>query len=234
MNILDQSVIDLLNHSFQHTKSLDETMIHLASNELLKGGLLSAAIWWLWFKPGITQTKVRITLVTTLISSLIAVAITRILVLTMPFRLRPIFDESNNIVLPYHDFRTGVENLSSFPSDTATLCISLAFGIYCASKRLGIVMLIYSTLFILLPRAYLGVHYMTDLIAGAFIGALTVYFLNKQLFTEVISMKIYNLSIKHPQTFYAGMFIFTYETSELYTHFRGLIKLLLNNIKAYI
>lgn len=223
MNILDQSIVSFLSLFTHHSALFDQLVVDISNNELLKGGALSAAIWWLWFRPKYTKKSVRITLITTLLASLFAVAIARLMVLTLPFRARPIFNTDIGFIAPFN-IPEGFDHLSSFPSDHATLAICLAFGIYCASKRLGRLMLLYSFVVILLPRMYLGLHYATDILAGAMIGAFTVYLIRKPWFTETVSEKIYRFSEKTPQLFYAFLFLFTYETSDLYIHVRNIAR----------
>ena len=57
-------------------------------------------------------------------------------------------------------------NDNSFPSDHAGLFYALATTIFLVSRRTGIIMFIYVTLVVIVPRLYLLLHYPTDIMAG--------------------------------------------------------------------
>jgi undecaprenyl-diphosphatase len=59
---------------------------------------------------------------------------------------------------------------SSFPSDHAMLWMAVATGIFLVWRGIGVLAILYTVLFICVPRAYLGFHYPTDLLVGAAVG----------------------------------------------------------------
>jgi undecaprenyl-diphosphatase len=57
----------------------------------------------------------------------------------------------------------------SFPSDHATIAFAMAWAIFLSRRRLGALLLVAATL-IALGRVFAGVHYPSDVIAGAAVG----------------------------------------------------------------
>jgi undecaprenyl-diphosphatase len=58
----------------------------------------------------------------------------------------------------------------AFPSDTACLAAAVTVTIFLVSRRLGWFAVAWSLLVVCFPRAYIGYHYVSDLMAGAIIG----------------------------------------------------------------
>lgn len=83
------------------------------------------------------------------------------------FRPRP-FDSHEVNLLFYQPWD------SSFPSNPATVGFSVATAVWLSNRRLGALLLVLATLFGL-SRIYCGVHYPSDVIAGALLGALSAY-----------------------------------------------------------
>ena len=50
MNTFDPAVPGFLNRFTLTFRVLDKTVVVLSTNQLLKGGVLIALIWWLWFR----------------------------------------------------------------------------------------------------------------------------------------------------------------------------------------
>lgn len=63
---------------------------------------------------------------------------------------------------------------SSMPSDTAALAFALVAVAWASSRRLGAVALVWAVFMACLPRLYVGFHYLSDLLAGAALGVLSV------------------------------------------------------------
>lgn len=61
---------------------------------------------------------------------------------------------------------------SSFPSNPATVGFAMATAVYLYHRRAGLVMYGLATLFAL-SRVYCGVHYPSDIVAGALLGSLS-------------------------------------------------------------
>ena len=70
------------------------------------------------------------------------------------------------------------ENWQSFPSGHAIFFFALATAIYFNNKKLGWSLIIISVV-IGITRVFVGVHYPSDIIAGASLGVLTAFLIQK-------------------------------------------------------
>ena len=82
-------------------------------------------------------------------------------------RARPFVDDPGGV----HQFGHHVAD-AGFPSDHATASFAIATAILLRNRRGGIVALVLATV-LALTRVAIGVHYPTDVLAGAALGAAT-------------------------------------------------------------
>lgn len=233
MNLFDHSIIGFINQFSHQSKIFDTIVAEIAENLLVKGTPICLAIWWLWFKPDNEQAKTRTLLITTLIAAMAAEFIAKFLTTVLPFRTRPILDHSIDFVAPYSSHGTWYDALSSFPSDHATLFFSLAIGVYFVSRKLGLFAIIYTLIVICMPRIYLGLHYPTDVLAGAIIGLVFTYYVVKPWFVGKVSSKFYNFSETYPQLFYPAMFLLTFQICSLFSESRQLARMIIDLTKLH-
>ena len=67
---------------------------------------------------------------------------------------------------------------SSFPSGHASFFFALSTIVYFYNKKIGILFYI-ASFFIVIARVFVGVHWPSDILAGAVLGILTGWILNK-------------------------------------------------------
>ena len=219
---VDDTVVTYVN-SFAHRSWNADYLIRALSEEAtFKGGLFMTAYWWAWFRapknggePG--NRDARDILFYTLLICVPAVLIARLMAWLLPFRARPIHTPELHLKVAF-TLGEGIRawSWSSFPSDHAVLFCALSTGIYLVSRRLGCLMYLYTAVFILLPRVYLGYHYPSDLIAGAMLGVGIGSTVRIVALRQMISGPAQRLLEWSPGLFYASLFQLSFQTSFFY------------------
>ena len=77
-------------------------------------------------------------------------------------RSRPFIGNDVNLLISQ-------ENTSSFPSGHASFCFALSYIVYHYNKKAGIIFFVASFL-ISIARVFVGVHWPSDILAGAVVG----------------------------------------------------------------
>jgi undecaprenyl-diphosphatase len=198
-------------------------MSHLSGNDLVKGGVIIAVVWWIWFSYNheSSDRNTRASLLVTLAGAFGAVILARMMALVLPFRFRPIHDPDYFFLLPYGTAERTLDGWSSFPSDHAALFFGLATGLLLISRRRALVGFCYVFIVIIIPRMYIGLHYPTDMIAGAILGILCVSLANLPIIRGPVTKPILLWSERHGPSFYAFFFVLTFQVATLFEGIRN-------------
>lgn len=221
---IDVSVYAWLN-SLHGSWLLDRLASHLESNILFKSALFISLFWYFWFRKERDQQERRLTILTILVGTLVGLVITRMVATFAPFRVRPIYDPS----LPHQPFSIPVYfnfvEWSSFPSDHAAYLSALGFGLIRLSRRLRIPIVLYLAMWICLPRMYLGIHFVSDVVAGAAIGVAAVW---AALRIEGIQARVARPLLGYmdakPHVFYAAAFLIMFEMATVFWDIRESVR----------
>ena len=133
--------------------AFDHLLIVVANNNLLKGGVLMAVFWGLWFttscasKLDTTRQRLLVALLATCTAEVFTVALLHL----FPFRQRPLVVGPPLFRLPDGVAATvaGWEMDQAFPSDHATLFGGLAIAVCFLTWRVGLPLLLYTLAVIL-------------------------------------------------------------------------------------
>jgi len=216
MNWFDSSIISFLNDFAGHWKTFDEVMVFVSESPLVKGGPIVACLWWLWFRPPSAGPSRRDYVVAMVLTGIVGVLVARGFAATLWFRERPMVDASQHFVMPYSFNGADLDSWSSFPSDHAVLFFSLSMGLFLAHRPIGIAAFAWTIVVICFPRMYLGIHWPTDLIAGAALAIVFTWLGTARVIRDVIRARLLPWAESSPALFYAGMFVVLFEVTNLF------------------
>jgi len=195
MNRFDTVILEFLT-GIQLPALADHAIRVMVGLYTFKGYFLIPLLWWIWFQPHPRREWRREIVIATAASGLISLAVGRSLARCLPFRQRPMFSPDLHLHFASMSLREAqLSTFSSFPSDHAMLWMAISVGIFLVWRGIGTLAMLYTVLFICLPRAYLGFHYPTDLIAGAFIGIAFTYILTRDAVRERTARPVLQLAM---------------------------------------
>jgi membrane-associated phospholipid phosphatase len=216
MNALDGTLLRAAARASGASPDFDLLISFISANHLFKGFVVMAAIWWIWFRDP-AQPNVREQVMVTLLAGLIALFVARLLAHELPFRVRPfVLPDFANAFPLTRQRMGGLEEWSSFPSDHATLFAALATGAWFAWRRLGLMLWAYALVVIFVPRVYLGMHYPTDILAGALIGIAIAWALHVSTIRSTVAKPFLQWQVRSPGSFYACAYLLTAQIAVLF------------------
>lgn len=208
VNPFDAHILSYLNHFARRSWAFDNLFV-LCSNYLLRVAGIVPLYWWAWFRGGEGKNGKRDFLLFGMIACLFALLLSRTISALLPFRPRPIHNPELHFQLPYSQGNGMLLGWSSFPSDHAAVYFALAMCLYFAAPRLGIFALCWAIFVTSLPRLYLGLHYPTDIMAGALLGVGVAYLSKSSKLRTAVTTPLARWQERHPGPFYALLFLFT-------------------------
>jgi membrane-associated phospholipid phosphatase len=220
MNPFDTGILDVLNHLAHRWPAFDRAIFLLSAVDLLKGGVIMTLLWGAWYSPTADVRTRRSYLLSALVAGFVAVVAARGLAHLLPFRVRPLMLASYHFTVPYGDDPLGLRTWSSLPSDHAALFFAIGMGLLFACRPSGVVALLYAAFAICLPRLYLGVHWPTDVLAGATLGVTVGWLATRPRWRDLISQPLLRWHDGAPGSFYACLFLATYQTATLWSDLR--------------
>jgi membrane-associated phospholipid phosphatase len=207
-----------------HSPASNAFFASVVAQEHLSGIVLVSVLVICWFlkRDATVAARNRQHVVCTVIGAGVAIVLARGLALTLPHRVRPFADPSIGIDFPQNIDAHSIISWSSFPSDHAVLFVAVAVGVIFVSRTLGILSLIYSLLFVCFPRIYFGIHYPTDVIVGAALGAGIGVLANQPFVVRRLALPVMDLEQAVPAAFYAVGFVICFQIATMFNDVRTL------------
>lgn len=220
----DYAVIRFLNAQAAHSAVFDMLVFDIADSSLLQGGAFMTVFWWYWFSPPADRERRRREIVIAFLGGLVAVLVSRMLQLSLPFHQRPLHTPDLGFVLPFGVNPLSLSYWNSFPSDHAVLFFAFATAIAYQSRRMGLLAGLWSLLVVCLPRLYLGYHYPSDVVAGAVIGIALMAVCHRVLSRAPLVDRLLALETRHGTAFYVVAFMATFELGVMFSDVRHLAR----------
>lgn len=234
-SLMDDQVVYFFNQFIHRAPTADALYFLVAHNHLFKGAVMLGTVTYAWFKTcmaNLTQKKAGFLMV--FIVAVFAEIIARAVAVLSPFRYRPIYDPALHLQAPYGFDDWVLNGWSSFPSDHTALFFAISLSIYYLNKRCGIFALIYTFIFIAVPRLLLGYHFFTDELAGAVIGCFSAWLGYTYLIHTKPMARLVAFFEQKPEYFYPLLVLFACQLYEMFESARDLFPVLRSVIKVMI
>ena len=168
---MDTSLLRPLNHFFAHHDGLEDVLVAYANaSEILFLGLLIAA--FVLVRGDLAhRVAVRRAVVAAGLSAGLGLALAQVLARLVD-RPRPFVTHPDTV----HLFAKHAAD-PGFPSDHATAAFAIAVALLLRSRRWGVIALVAATI-LAVTRVAMGIHYPTDVLAGAALGTLSALTMN--------------------------------------------------------
>ena len=170
----------------------------------LKAPIFMGIFGFLWYRRDDHESLRRETLIITLLAVPLSLVLNRAVSTLVPFRDRPVYGVGGNS--PSVDYPIDLENWSSFASDHATFMFAIAAGFWLISKQWGLLFGLVGAI-VALGRVFVGIHYPSDILAGALIGIGTTLTLDRELVRKRIAAPLLGLKSRYPSYFYGLLFL---------------------------
>lgn len=167
---IDQNIFLFIN-SFVGKSEITDSTAKLLVNEYFLPTILATILFSFWFywreDRDTKQRSVLLSVLSVTLGSMVLVSLINFFIQ----RPRP-FNVLDVNLLFYEPTDP------SFPSNATVVIFALAFSIFSADKKIGVVALILASIYGFL-RVFVGVHFPFDVLVGAFIGIVSVVVLKK-------------------------------------------------------
>ena len=208
----DRALAQAANHFAGRSIVFDMMVRDMINTALPNGGLLLAALCWLWFETDqLDAHPQRRNVTTSVLAVTILAAALWLLKTLLPFRLRPLNDPDLALRVPFDVDATSLNALSAFPSGHTAFFFALSVPLWWRSRWLGAAAAVWIFLTICLPLLYRGDHWPSDIVGGTVVGVTLMLLLCRLIGATAVPDKVLAFSEAHPPAFYAMAWLLAFE-----------------------
>lgn len=213
---VDERISTAVNHWASRNEVINHAVYIAGQADFPTGALMVALVYCCWFSDATAESRTRLLLGFGAV--LVSGVASRLLQVSLPTRLRPMHAlDSGFNPLPGIDPELA-NHWGSFPSDHAALYFALVAVIWQRSRWLGLLAMC-SALFGVLPRIYLGLHYLSDVVAGAMLGVGLVVMFGR-FGPRMLARRALGWERRWPGLAYGAAFLVSFEVATLFEDIR--------------
>jgi membrane-associated phospholipid phosphatase len=218
INLFDHFAMSLMSDWSQHSAIVNKFVIQFLDLYTVKALPVFLVIWLLWFSDP-NAAKYRPAILEGFIGMLAAGVVSRVIQDCLPQRVRPLHSGDPYFAPPLGVTLDATEHWSSFPSDHAAVFFALSTALWLASKRVGAIFYGWSIFIVCLPRMFAGMHYASDIIAGASIGIVVATVIARPIAVKLAPW-VWTAEKRSQALFYAGFFALSYQFTTMFDDVR--------------
>jgi membrane-associated phospholipid phosphatase len=221
LNPFDLRIEHWLNHFVGYFPRFDKAVLYCDSTNLTTSAAIVFLVWLAVFdarRPGRLRDRHEM-IFASVFFAMLAALVARGIAFLLPFRARPIATPALDFIPPAGGSMALI-HWSAFPSDHAALLFGIAVSLLMVSRRIGWLAVSWAVIFVGFARLYLGIHWPTDILAGAAIGVTLVQLARIPSVRAFTRRNIENLYQRRPALFLAIFFLWTYEATFLFEDVR--------------
>lgn len=227
MSELDVNITLWLNQYSQMNQVFDSLVVVVNRYHLLRGVVIVALLWWAWMGSRTRLVTDDLFMVRTVLGVFVAIAVARGLQNFLPDCPRPAHDPTLNFRVPLgFSGADALKDWSSFPSDHAVLIAAIVVAVLLLNRLIGVLALVWAVCVILLPRVYLGLHYASDIVGGAVLGAAVMVAAQRFTAPQELAPALMRLEDQYRALAYGGLFVFSYLCATMFSDVRELLRVL--------
>jgi undecaprenyl-diphosphatase len=105
------------------------------------------------------------------------------------------------------------------------LIAALVVAVLLLNRLIGMLAVIWAVCIVLLPRVYLGLHYPSDIVAGAALGAVIMVTAQRLAAPQELAPVLMRLEDEHRGLAHGAFFAFSYLCATMFSDLRELVQL---------